>query len=96
MTSGDFDCGGYYVNVFCTNTAFILHNSYQRFNQSLESEFEYQLDWQQVRNVAEDILTYREKIGESNPRAIVTSGYGPINLIEYIPDFRQSFLMVPK
>jgi hypothetical protein len=54
---GDFGCGGYYVNVSCTETAFILRNSYHLFNQSLQSEFEYNLDWQQVRNVAEEILT---------------------------------------
>ncbi len=71
---GDFDCGGYFVNVSCTDTALILRNSYHRFNQSLESEFAYHLDWQQVRNVAEEILTYLEKIHEGNPKAYVTSG----------------------
>lgn len=93
---GDFGCGGYYVSISYTDTALILQNSYHRFNHYLESEFEYQLDWQQVRNIAEEIITYLEKIQARNSKTIVTSGYGPINLIEYIPDFRQSFLIVPR
>ena len=93
---GIFDCGGYYVNVSCTDTAFILRNGYHRFNQTLESEFEYHLDWQQVRNVAEEILTYLQKIHERNPGAYITSGYGGENLIDRMPDFHQSLLLVPK
>jgi hypothetical protein len=92
---GDFGCGGYYVNVSCTETAFILRNSYHRFNHSLESEFEYHLDWQQVRNVAEEILTYLEKIYERNQGAYITSGYGGENLIDRMPGYHQSFLLVP-
>ncbi|HEX9135131.1 MAG TPA: hypothetical protein VF844_22825 [Ktedonobacteraceae bacterium] len=91
---GDFDCGGYYVNVSCTDTALILRNSYHRFNQSRQSEFEYNLDWQQVRNIAEKILTYLEKIHERNPKAYVTSGYVGDNLIDRLPKFRKSFLPV--
>jgi hypothetical protein len=93
---GDFGCRGYYVNVSCTETAFILRNGYHRFNQTLESEFEYHLDWQQVRNVAEEILTYLQKIHERNPEAYITSGYGGENLIDRMPDFHQSLLLVPK
>jgi hypothetical protein len=93
---GDFGCRGYYVNVSCTNTALILHNSYHRFNQSLESEFEYQLDWQQVRVVAEEIISYLEKIQQRNPKAYVITGYGGENLIDHLTDFSQSFLMVPR
>ena len=93
---GDFGCRGYYVNVSCTETAFILRNGYHRFNQTLESEFEYHLDWQQVRNVAEEILTYLEKIYMRNPGAYITSGYGGENLIDRMPDFHQSLLLVPK
>jgi hypothetical protein len=93
---GDFDCKGYYVNVLCTNTALILHNGYHRFNHSLESEFEYQLDWQQARNVAEDIITYLEKIQERNPGAFITTGYFQDNLINHLTDYRQSFLLVPR
>ncbi len=77
---GDFGCEGYYVNVSCTDTALILRNSYHRFNRSLQSEFEYNLDWQQVRNIAEEILTFLEKIREGKPKAYVTSGYGGENL----------------
>ena len=93
---GDFGCGGYYVNVSSTDTALILRNGYHRFNQSLESEFEYYLDWQQVRNVAEEILSYLEKIYMRKPGAYITSGYGGENLINRMPDYRQSFLLVPK
>ena len=93
---GDFGCGGYYVNVYCTDTAVILRNGYNRFNQSLESEFEYHLDWQQVRDIAEEILTYLEKIHDRNPGAYVTSGYGGENLINRLPKFRKSFLLVSR
>lgn len=91
---GDFGCGGYYVNVSSTESGLILHNSYHRFNRSLQSEFEYHLDWQQVRDVAEEILTYLEKAQERDPRAYVTDGYGGENLIDRIPDYRKSLLMV--
>ena len=87
---GDFGCGGYYVNVSCTETAFILRNGYHRFNQTLESEFEYHLDWQQVRSIAEEILTYLEKIHERNPGAFITTGYSQDNLIDHLIDYRQS------
>lgn len=92
---GDFDCGGYYVNVSCTDIALILRNSYHRFNQSLESEFEYHLDRQQTRDIAEEIVSHLEKIHEENPRAYVTSGYGGENLINCLPKFRKSFLLFP-
>jgi hypothetical protein len=91
---GDFGCGGYYVNVSCADTALILRNSYHHFNQSLQSELDYKLDWQQVRNIAEEILTYLEKIREGKPKAYVTSGYGGENLINRLPNFRKSFLLV--
>ena len=90
---GVFDCGGYYVNVFCTDTVLILRNSYHRFHQTLESEFEYQLDWQQVRSIAEEILTYLEKLHERNPGAFITTGYFQDNLIDHLTDYRQSFLI---
>lgn len=93
---GDFGCGGYYVNVSCTEIALILRNSYHRFNQSLQSEFEYHLDWQQVRNIAEEILISLEKKHQGNPKAYVTSGYGRENLINRLPKFRKSFLLVSK
>lgn len=93
---GVFDCGGYYVNVFCTDTALILRNSYHRFHQTLESEFEYQLDWHQGRSIAEEILTYLEKLHERNPGAFITTGYWQDNLIDHLTEFRQSFLMYPK
>jgi hypothetical protein len=93
---GDFDCNGYYVNVSYIDRTLILRNGYHRFNQTLESEFEYQLDWQQVRDIAEEILTYLEKIHERNPRAFITTGYFQDNLISHLPDFRESFLLVPR
>jgi hypothetical protein len=93
---GDFDCGGYYVNVSCTDTALILRNGYHRFNQFLESEFEYQLDWPQVRYIAEEILTYLEKIHERNQGVFITTGYFQDNLINHLPDFRKSFLLVAR
>lgn len=93
---GDFDCGGYYVNVSYADTALILRNSFHRFNQSLQSEFDYKLDWQQVRNVAQEILTYLEKIREDKPKAYFTSGYGGENLINRLPNFRKRFLLVSR
>jgi hypothetical protein len=93
---GDFGCGGYYVNVSCNETDVILRNGYHRFNQSLESAFEYQLDWPQVRDIAEEILTYLEKIHERNPKAYITSGYGGENLVNRLPNFRKSFLLVSR
>lgn len=90
---GDFGCGGYYVSISCTDTALTLHNSYHRFNRSLQSEFKYHLDKQEVRGVAEEILNYLQKIHERNPRAYVTTGYTGGNLIDRIPDYQKSFLL---
>ncbi|HCI81357.1 MAG TPA: hypothetical protein DHW02_16890 [Ktedonobacter sp.] len=92
---GDFGCGGYYVDVACTDTDLILRNSYHRFNRSLQSTFEYHLDWQQVKGVAEEIIAYLQKIQELNPQAFVTNGYVGGNLLARLPDYRKSSLLVP-
>ncbi len=91
---GDFGCGGYYVNVSCADTALILHNGYHRFNRSLEFEFEYHLDWQQVRDTAEEILSYLQKIQERNPLAYVTRGHIGENLLDHLPHYRKSAILV--
>ena len=90
---GDFGCGGYYVDVTCTDSALILRNSYHRFNRSLQSTFEYHLDWQQVKGIAEEIIACLQKIQELDPQAYVTSGYVGGNLIERLPDYRRSLLL---
>ncbi len=91
---GDFDCAGSYVNISCTDTALILQNSYHRFNRSLQAAFAYHLDWQQVSTVAQEILSNLQKIYERNPQAYVTTGYGGENLLNRLPDFRKSPLLV--
>ena len=91
---GDFGCGGYCVDVSCTDSALILRNSYHRFNRSLQSTFEYHLDWQQVKGIAEEILAYLQKIQELDPHAYVTVGYVGENLIERLPQYRKSLLLV--
>jgi hypothetical protein len=69
-------------------------NSYHRFNRSLQSAFAYHLDWQQVSNIAQEILIYLQKLHERNPQAYVTTGYGGENLLNRLPDFRKSSLLV--
>ena len=91
---GDFGCGGYFVDVACTDEALILHNSYHRFNHTLEAEFEYFLDWQQVRGVAEEIIMYLQKVQERNPQAFVTQGYGGENLLDRISEYCRSRIFV--
>ena len=91
---GVFGCGGYYVDVSCTDSALILHNSYHRFDRSLQSEFECHLDWQQVRGIAQEILTYLEKMQERDPQALVTTGHWGNNLLDLIPEFRKSLLLL--
>ena len=90
---GDFGCGGYYVDVSRTDTNLILRNSYHRFNRTLQSTFEYHLDWQQVKNIAGEIIAYLQKIQELNPQAYVTNGYVGGNLLERLPDYRKSPLL---
>jgi hypothetical protein len=53
---GDFDCDGSFVDAICTDTALLLRNSYHR-NHSLQSTFEYQLDWPQVEGIAQEIFS---------------------------------------
>ena len=90
---GDFGCGGYYVGVSCTNTALILQNSYHRFNRSLQTAFEYHLAWSQVRNIAQEIFVYLQKIQERNPQANVTIGYCGDNLLDHLPEYSKSPLL---
>ncbi len=91
---GDFGCGGYYVDVVCTNEALTLHNSYHRFNHTLQAEFEYLLEWQQVRGVAEEIVTCLQKVQERNPQAFVTLGHCGENLLDRINEYRRSRIFV--
>ncbi len=91
---GDFDCDGSYVNISCTDTELILQNSYHRFNRSLQSAFEYHLDWQQVSTIAQEIFIYLQKLHERNPQAYVTTGYGGENLLNRLPGYRKSPLLV--
>ena len=91
---GDFDCNGYYVGVSYTDVALTLHNSYHRFNHTLQAEFEYHLDWQQVRGVAEEILMYLQKVQERNPQSFITQGYCGENLLDRIQEYRRSRIFV--
>jgi hypothetical protein len=90
---GDFSCGGSYVCISCTDTALILRNSYHRFNRSLQSSFEYHLDWLQVRNIAQEIFSYLQKLHERYPRAYVTTGYTGDNLLDHLSNYRKSPLL---
>ncbi len=92
---GDFECGGFYVNISCTDTALILQNSYHRVNRSLQSEFEYHLDWQQVSTMAQEIFIYLQKLHMRDPQAYVTTGYSGENLLNRLPDYRKSPLLAP-
>lgn len=91
---GVFGCGGYYVDVSPTQEALIIHNSYHRFTHNLQEEFEYHLNWQQIRGIAEEILTYLQKIQERNPQAYVTQAYWSDNLLDHIPNYRRSSIFV--
>ena len=90
---GDFDCDGFYVDVACTDTALNLRNSYHHGNRSLQSVFEYHLDWQQVKAIAQEIFSYLQKIYEHNSQAYVTLGYTGENLLDCLPDYRRSSLL---
>lgn len=92
---GDFDCNGFYVDVVCTDIALILRNNYHRGNRSLQSVFEYQLDWQQVKGIAQEIFSYLQKIQEHDSQAYVTLGYTGENMLDRLPDYRLSSLLVP-
>jgi hypothetical protein len=92
---GEFGCGGYYVNVSTAESALILRNSYHRFDHSLQSTFEYQLDWSQIRSIAEEILAYLQQIQVRNPDAYVTVGYGGANLLDRLLAYSKSSLLVP-
>jgi hypothetical protein len=92
---GVFGCGGYYVGVSCTDEALILRNSYHRGNRSLQAAFEYHLDWQQVSGIAQEIYSYLQKMHERNSQAYVTLGYGGENLLDRLPAYLQSPLLMP-
>jgi hypothetical protein len=92
---GDFGCGGYFVDVTCSDTALILRNAYHRFTRALQAEFEYHLGWRHVREIAEEILAYLQDIQEHDANATVTSGYVGVNLIERLPEYQNSLLMAP-
>jgi hypothetical protein len=90
---GDFDCGGFYVGVTCTDVALVLHNSYHRGNRSLQLAFEYHLDWQQVKGIAQEIFSYLQKIYERDSQAYVTLGYTGENVLDRLPNYHLSSLL---
>ncbi len=53
---GYFGCGGYYVDVECTDEAWILRNRYDPNTEELQQEFEYRISWEQVKQVADTII----------------------------------------
>ncbi len=61
--------------------------------RSLQSVFEYHLDWQQVKAIAQEIFSYLQKIYEHNSQAYVTLGYTGENLLDCLPDYRRSSLL---
>lgn len=91
---GDFGCGGRYINVTSTSTGLVLRNLYYP-NRTLAEDFKYFLDWQQARNIAQEILASLENVRQHNPQAHVTVGYGGNNLLERLPDYRKSLLLAP-
>lgn len=89
---GDFGCGGHFVDVLCTSAGLLLRNLY-RPDRSLQKACRYHLDWQQVKNTAQEILTILEQIHEHNAQASVTVGHVGPNLLDRLPRYRQSYLL---
>jgi len=61
--------------------------------RSLQSVFEYHLDWQQVKAIAQEIFSYLQKIYERDSQAYVTLGYTGENVLDRLPNYHLSSLL---
>ncbi|MBI5930607.1 MAG: hypothetical protein HY862_14965 [Chloroflexi bacterium] len=64
---GFFGCGGYYVDVECTDEAWILRNRYDPNTEKLQQEFEYRISWEQVKQVADTMIAELRTIKQQEP-----------------------------
>jgi len=72
---GCFGCGGYYVDIECTEDAWIMRNKYHPHDEEeLVEEFEYHFRWAHVYMVATQIKDYIIQVGETYPGTLLASG----------------------
>jgi hypothetical protein len=76
---GVFECGGNYMDVECTETAWIIRNFYHpQSKQTLVKAFEYRFDWENVYEVATKIRDYVAKLSEEHPGERIGTGAVPL------------------
>ena len=78
-TCGCFGCGGYYVDIECTEDAWIMKNKYHPHDERiLVEEFEYRFTWTQVCLVATQIKDHVMRIcqEQSEPVPIISGASG--------------------
>ena len=92
---GHFGCSGYYVDVVCTATAWVLRNRYHPHNEQLMEEFEYHIPWQQVRTVAQEIVNYLQGLQVQYPHHEITAGVVGLNLTSHIADYGNILSSLP-
>ncbi|MBP2654661.1 MAG: hypothetical protein H6Q73_2230 [Firmicutes bacterium] len=84
---GCFGCGGYYVDVECTDKDWILRNKYHPLEKSLLENFEYHVSWEQVHNVAAQIKGYIMQLIQKNPGTMLMSGtIGEVDLSNFFTE----------
>lgn len=72
---GCFGCGGYYVDIECTDDAWIMKNKFHPHNKEvLVEEFEYHFPWARVYMVATQIKDHLLRIIEKHPRTLLATG----------------------
>ena len=92
---GHFECSGYYVDLVCTATAWVLRNRYHPHNEQLMEEFEYHIPWQQVRTAAQEIVNYLQALHVQYPHHEITAGVVGLNLASHIADYGEILSSLP-
>ncbi len=84
---GNFGCGGYYVYVDTTPSAWVLRNRYHPLEKQLVTKFEYQVAWSQVRDAARRIAGTLGEVHAARPEAQIFSGVYGQDLTGQIADY---------
>jgi hypothetical protein len=90
-----FGCSGYYIDVVCTATAWVLRNRYHPHNEQLMETFEYHIPWQQVRTAAQEIVNYLQALHVQYPHHEITAGVVGLNLASHIADYDEILSSLP-
>jgi len=87
---GDFWCGGSYIDVASTDTAWIWRNRYapgRLEHARVLGTDEHHLPWSNVRSVADELLALLQSSHRERPHVRLMSAYPGIDLCDRLPHY---------